>query len=227
MKVIFSSQFKNELGVLSSILESDTAYSINISKTNKLKYTIINIQTEAYSVYLFEFKINNCWLPKEMKIEDSLGWLWNIEKKNDIQEKLRITCSLINPSSNLSSEIDDGEWLDAIRITNTSKVMHIGTEDCESFFSRCKSSDCMPNRFIDFFDDGLNCYTFHNFMQYGFKTQVPDLYPGEKICFQYLSAIDKKEIIVNSKIENNLSTWFAVEQTRSFLVNKLNINNHN
>jgi hypothetical protein len=67
------------------------------------KYPILKNQ-------LFEFKLSNSWIPNGMSFEDSMGWIWKIDKINYIKEQLVLSCNIVNPSGDLTSASDTGEW---------------------------------------------------------------------------------------------------------------------
>jgi hypothetical protein len=219
MKNIYTSQFKNEIGTVSSYIESDLSDSAQISNVGNSTL----IRTKGHSIQLIEFKLDISWIPKGMSFEDSKGWIWKIDKINNIKEQLELNCIIVDPSEDLTSARDTGEWLDALEIENESKVLHIGTEDSESLYSRAQVSDCMPIRFIKIFGDDPYGFSFTDYLDFGFKTIIPELNTGEQIYFHYLSAINSIKPSLQYPDERDVSTWYAVEQTEKFLENELQI----
>ncbi len=207
------------MGIVSSYLESDVCDSAQISDIENSTF----IRTKGHSIQLFEFKLSNSWIPQGLSIEDSMGWIWKIDKINNIKEQLVLNCNIVDPSDDLTSGSDTGEWLDALQIENKSKVLHIGTEDSESLCSRAKASDCMPTRFVNLFGDYPYSFSFTEYLDFGFKTLIPELYTGEQIYFHYLSAINSIKPSVQYPEEQDVSTWYAVEQTKKFLEKELKI----
>ena len=145
MKTLYTSNFQTEIGIISSYLESDITNSPEISQFENS----ILLKTKGHLIQLFEFKLSTTWIPTTMSFEDSMGWIWKIDKINNVKEQLFLYCVVANPSQSLISTPSTGEWLNALEIENQSKVLHIGTEDSESLYYRAETSNCMPKRLIE------------------------------------------------------------------------------
>ena len=218
MKTIYSSKFRCELGIIISSLESDNFIHPNISKSGN----IMTIETKAHIVELIELKLKNNWIPNGMSFENSNGWIWKIKKNKNIEETISINCNLIEPTDNLNSGYDTGEYLDALEIENGVKVLHIGTEDSECLYERAKKSNMMPNRLIkDIKGDPTLPFYFTEYLDFGFRTKIPKLFVGENIYFHYLVAINTIKPSSEYPEEQDDSTWFAVDQSKEFLDKEL------
>lgn len=219
MNILYSSDFPTEIGVVSSILESNINDPFQISAINNST----TIETSGHIINLVTFKLKNEWIPSAMRFEDSHGWIWKIKKKKNINEKFLIKCTVLMPSKNLTSAPDSGECLDAIEIESENKVLHIGTEDGECLWARAKASDFMPGRLIKYFGKDPLSYSFTEYLDFGFKTEIPDLRANEQIYFHFLSAINTIKPSIQYPDERDVSTWFAVDQTKNFLEKELNL----
>ncbi|MGZ3854327.1 MAG: hypothetical protein ACXVBX_16140 [Flavisolibacter sp.] len=153
-----------------------------------------------------------------MKYETSVGWRWFFEKTNSQKEQLTIICKLINPSGDTDWAPNSGENLDAIEIENNTEHLHIGTEDGEMLHYRAEIADWMPGRFKN--NIGVS-KSFTEYIDFGFKTSVPLLSEGEKIYFHYMVATNVIKPSKDYPEERDLSTWFAVDQSKKFLDDKL------
>ena len=209
--VLIKSDFETKLGIVSTYIES------NHSECN-FTDNEFSIKTSGHQISLEIFELKNEWLPKHMQFEASTGWRWFISKINNQKEKLTINCELTNPTNSLKYYPDSGECLDAIKIENQINELHIGTEDTDAHMARSKNNDWMPKRFEKLL--GLNKQNGLNFTKYipfGFETKVPELLLNEQIYFHYLVATNTKNEIVNYSNEVDVSTWFAVEQSKNKL----------
>ena len=81
----------------------------------------------------------------------------------------------------------------------------------------------MPTRFVELFGDYPYSLSFTEYLDFGFKTVIPELYTGEQIYFHYLSAINSIKPSLQYPDEQDVSTWYAVEQTKKFLEKELKI----
>ena len=145
-----------------------------------------------------------------------MGWRWFIEKTSASIEKLILFCTLINPKANIELDYSSGECLDAIEMRNQTHVLHIGTEDGYIMNVRAIHNDYMPLRFANLLDYDK---TFTEYLYFGFKTTIPTLHNNEKIYFHYLIAtnIIKRNLEYTSPQDIDISTWFAVDQSKTFL----------
>jgi len=207
MMIAFKDIFETKLGTIESRLQTDS--DVAIQQRDKFRFT-----TKGYNVYCQVFDLLHCRIPDGMAFETSKGWRWFIEKTNDEKEQLTIYCELVNPSSELKSGANSGEHLDAIEIENSQHHLHIGTEDGEAMQYRAEISDWMPKRF----KDEVDVYkSFTEYIDYGFRTTIPILERGEKIYFHYLVATDAIRPDNQYPDQNDISTWFAVDQLKKEL----------
>lgn len=144
---------------------------------------------------------------------DSFGWIFRIEKTNDIDEKIETYCLLDKINNEITFDTASGENLDAIQVESGIWTLHIGTEDGEVLNSRAENEDWFPPRLknkVDFYQ------SISEMKQNGFVTKIPDLKKGEKIHIQYLTSYDKKE-------EQKVNTWVAVDELKRNLENWIGI----
>lgn len=215
---MYQSDVDNELGRISCEVMSDRVVRAEITKSPRS--TII--KTNSHICELIEISLRNEWLPKGMSFEESHGWLWKIKRVNTGKEKLNLRCALM-PYGEVSSSPDTGENLDAIEIESETKVLHIGTEDPEALYCRAEKSDYMPNRLIK--ENKINGYAleYTKYLEYGFETEIPELKENEVVYFQYLYAVNTIKLSVEHPDERDISTWFAVEQRKDFLMRELGV----
>ena len=206
MTTILKDDYKTKLGTIRNWVESNLG--------DAMVQGDHTIKTLGHLISLQKFELKKEWFVDAMDIESSQGWRWHIEKINDTTETLHIYCKLINPTKDTSFGGSSGQYLDAIEIENKTEQLHIGTEDGEIMQSRAEKSDWMPNRFKEKLSD---YYSFTEYIDYGFKTVVPHLTPGEKIYFHFLIATNTIKPSLEFQDERDISTWFAVDKHKPFL----------
>lgn len=213
MNNLLLDDFKTELGTIKTWIESNIKHSIKLNNRSK-------ITTDNYQISLQRFELPNkfsCNSSSPPKIVKSfIGWRWFIEKISENDERLFVYCKLINPQVNTTFSSDTGECLDAIEIENEIYHLHIGTEDAEVLQSRAKLDDLMPQRFNDF------CYSFTEYIDFGFKINIPKLFKGEKIYFHFLVATNPIQPNQEDSRYTDISTWLAVDRSKRFLDEYLN-----
>ena len=204
MNIIYKNHLKNELGTLCCELFSNITSVVNIIES---KQSVV-IKTASHVCELLRVELKDDWLPKGMSTEESFAWLWMIKKVDATKEELTLKCYL-KPTCNVTSESDTGECLDALAIESETKVMHLGTEDADVLCSRAKNSNnfLSPTEYLD----------------YGFKTNISTLEESEVVYFQYLYALNSRKKSEQYPNEEDVSTWFAVERDREFILKKLGI----
>lgn len=120
---------------------------------------------------------------------------------------------MVKHSSDTTWDFASGENLDAIEIENTKYIGHIGTEDSEALRYRAKVNKYLPARFGDKLGfSASRDYSFTEYIDFGFKTYIPELKKGENIYFHFISAINEKKISKNNIDMTGMSTWCAVDQ---------------
>ena len=210
MTTILTDNFETKLGTIQNWMESDNK---NIRQSDN--YTSA---TTGHYVLLQPFDLNHIRLPDGMEYETAKGWRWFIEKTNNQEEHLIIICKLINPSTDTEFDSNSGEYLDAIEIENKTHQLHIGTEDGEIMQHRAKVNDWMPERFkneMSFYE------SFTEYVDFGFKTTIPKLVEGEKIYFHFIITTNLIKSSKDYPNERDISTWFAVDQSKKSLDEKL------
>lgn len=221
MNILLSDKFGTKLGTIKTWIENNLNDSNTINKNNLLTTASHTIILQSFQLPN-EFQCNSYSLPK--KVESLIVWRWFLEKISDTDEHLSIFCKLINPQADVSYDLDSGEDLDAVEIENRTYHLHIGTEDGESLRSRANSNNLMPKRFQNLL--GLRChedkklcsyYSFTEYIDFGFKINIPKLLEEEKIYFHFLVATNSIKPSKEDHREIDVSTWLAVERSKRYL----------
>ena len=202
MKKIIGREFETPLGQVFCELVSNffDAEVIQENEYENGKSTIY--KTIGHRIELVEFKIRQPLYNGET-VTDSSGWIWRIEKINELDERLKLNCILTDYPVTVTFDFASGEHLDAIEAEDDNWVLHIGTEDGEVLNSRAKSSNWFPSRFgnqVDFYQ------SITKYIKEGFETEIPSLAVGERMHIQYLTAYDKQCC-------DSVSTWLAVDES--------------
>jgi len=207
MKVLIHNDFKTELGIVRTYIETNTSQNSNFSES-------LFVNTANYKIRLEVFELQNEWLPENMSFKTSKGWRWFIEKTNEKNEELTIYCKLLEVKPETNWSHDSGQHLDAIAIENKINIVHIGTEDGEIMQFRAVNQDYMPIRFKD---ELSIAKSFTEYIDYGFKTVIPELKINEKIYFHFLVATNSLNENKEYNNSTDASTWYAVEKSKKLL----------
>lgn len=211
MTTILASDFETELGIVQASIQTDMA-DIALKKESN------GVITAGYKINLEIFELQNNRLPDTMEFKSSKGWRWFIQKTNDKKENLIIYCKIIDPTPNIEWGYASGENLDAIEVKNKTQQLHIGTEDNDAQRKRAIAGDWMPKRFEDqLCVDQPSYLSFTEYIDFGFKTTIPELNKGEKIYFHFIVAVNPIKQSIQYPNEQDVSTWYAVEQSKKFL----------
>lgn len=212
MYKLLNRKFQTPLGdVICELKCTHNKYSVLSEVTNNFT-TSITIRTASSIITVNDFKIPSNLILKQ-PILNTNGWTYQIEKLNDDVEDLIISCRLIPKYNDLEFDIATGENLDAIEASNEEFILHIGTEDGQTLRHRSLNNDWMPIRFAE---DLINTKLLYGLINDGFETIIPNLNANEKLYIHFLCAI-------GNKIENNISTWIAVDQDKNDLEANINI----
>ena len=209
---IINKVFKTPIGQVVCRLTADSS-NIEIVRTKEYENgKSVTYNTSGHRIELIEFKIRQPLYNGET-VTDSNGWIWRIEKNKQSKEKLRLNCVLTDYSENVNFDTATGEHLDAIEASDFKWILHIGTEDGEILNSRAETNDWFPKRLennIDFYQP------ITKMLKEGFETNIPELYIGEQIHIQYLTAYDKKN-------PESVNTWLAVDEFKRKLENWIGV----
>ena len=212
MNTVISNEFETKLGRIRSWIESNR-YVLPTNYETKIQ------STAAHKITLETFELSPDWIPFHMSFESSYCWRWFIEKLNNGIENVVIYCQLINPSNDAEHSADTGESLEAILIEDKNHQLHIGTEDSRAMYSRVFNNNCMPDRFREklYLEEELCITSWVEYIDFGFKTTIPPLKKGERIYFHYLLATNPIKYSLEHPSEYDVSTWFAVEQSKHLI----------
>ena len=207
MKTLLKDIFETKIGNIEISINCET-------DCENIKLDDLNIETLNHKIAIKTITLKNSELPENMKIDSSKGWRIYIEKKTNYNEKLNVVCKLLNPTIDTEFNSDCGENLDAIIIENENGVLHIGTEDGEIIKSRAEQDNWFPKRLKNFVSLE-NPIT--EFIDFGFETKIPDLESSEKLYLHFLVATNYEKSKEEKSVENGISTWFAVEKSKTEL----------
>ncbi|MGI4870243.1 MAG: hypothetical protein ACRYFX_03580 [Janthinobacterium lividum] len=211
MTTILTDNFETKLGTVQTWIETDYNASFLSQSEGKML-------SEGHEIIFQSFELTEISLPKGMEYETSKVWRYFVRKTGPKKEKLLIFCKLINPTNDTEYGTSSGQCIDAIEIETQTHHLHIGTEDSELMQYRAEKSDWMPKRFENDLGSGSS---FTEYSDFGFKTTIPDLEDGEKIYFHFIVATNPIKPSQEYPDERNISTWFAVDQSKKSLDNQL------
>jgi hypothetical protein len=178
-----------------------------------------NLKTLAHFIEIIAFDDIKEWVKETNPIENSKGWIVRISKINDEKESLSLQCRLNPKGEHVTAEVDSGEGLDALWIEDQEEVVSIGTEDGEMMKFRAEKEDWMPSRFKEKLGyQSASEFSFTTYVDFGLKTNVPELNKGEKIYFHYLIATNKKSLN-----KDDISTNLAVDFPKWKLIEGLEL----
>ncbi len=106
--------FETPLGEIICKLQSSFS---NVEKIEDKEYENGRSSTyriNGYIIDLIEFKIKQPLYTGET-VAGSNGWIWRIEKREQSNEKLKLSCMLTNYLDNISFDAATGEHLDALK----------------------------------------------------------------------------------------------------------------
>lgn len=140
---------------------------------------------------------------KKYDLQGWHGWIWRMEKRTNISEKLKISCELVT-KEHLQYDITSGDKLEAFEASNKHTILHIGTEDAEAMSKRAADNIWLPPRLAE-------QITFETPLSVAYegkiKTRVPaDLQKPEQFYVQYICAYAKKTPKAQSE-----DSWLAVD----------------
>ena len=211
MRALLTDDFVTNLRTIRTWVETDRGN--RVQHREKFRLT-----TEGLEIYLQTFDLKQIWAPETNECESGKGWRWFIHKTNQQKEQLNIFCKLINPSSDTEWGSNSGEHLDAIEIENKTNHLHIKTKDGEMMQYRAEALDWMPDRY----KSELSIYkSLTEYIDFGFKTTVQNLEQGDRIYFHYIVATNQIKPSKDYPDERDISTWFAVDQSKKNLDEKL------
>ncbi len=151
-------------------------------------------------------------IPSSLKIDYCSAGIWRVKSlspnlhlnfKTVLQQKLK--------AETLTS-FETGEGLFSCLYENGTTQLSIGTEDEEYLVSRAYTEDWMPKRLETPF---LNSTVVQSNSE-GIQVVVPPLEVNEELQIQFILAW-------SSEASSNSSTWFAVDQKASFILNQFNV----
>jgi hypothetical protein len=144
-------------------------------------------------------------LPLVKKVDECFCGVWRIRAKNDIS--IQFSCYLEEEHySEFEAYPETGEGLFALSIEKNGSILSIGTEDEEYLINRARYENWLPKHF----QSELNVDHL-KFLDTGITIEFPKLHQGEKL---------QAHFIVSSSNKKDNSTWFAVDQSLSEIIQK-------
>lgn len=223
--------FDTPLGVvkldISELENSFSNFTIdNFKSTKGAKLSILRNDN-----YLIEVL---CFDPKTKGINLELTnycWLIRIEKLSDKDITLKLKCELFTTLEKIKHGSGHGQGVEEKSFDNSRFRLSIGTEDVDCFFSRSEYNNWLPKRLIEglvefdasLFNSNLN---FVEILDTGLQINIPLLFKGEKVQFNFLSSYsisslynyDYPEILLE---EPNIDTYYGVTAGQKYLINNL------
>ncbi|GAB3722763.1 hypothetical protein GCM10027594_03570 [Hymenobacter agri] len=147
-----------------------------------------------------------------MQVETVTAWLFFIRKWTKGSEQLTVSIELQTSDNTIRSGGESGENLVAVGFENGIRQLHIGTEDEEAMVWRATKNDFMPPRLeplLRKYETEVSTIT-----ERGLYTRIPLLEAGERFYFHYIIAENPYKASADYPDEPDVSTWFAVDQTK-------------
>ena len=148
-------------------------------------------------------------LPPGLNVDDCMCGLWRINALQDIHDSFSFSCNL---QTDIEGSPEPGEGLECQSFENGDFKLSIGTEDQDNLSNRMRSQDWLPLRFQSEENEiGLECFSK------GMRITLPNLLQNERAQVQFI-------IAWASTKEQEVSTWYAVDQSAKKLLQVAEIN---
>lgn len=148
-------------------------------------------------------------LPPGLNVDDCMCGLWRINALQDIHDSLTFSCNL---QTAINGSPEPGEGLECQSFENGDFKLSIGTEDQEKLLNRMRLQDWFPIRFQSEKNKiRLNCFPS------GMRITLPNLLQNERAQIQFIVAW-------TSTKDQEVSTWYAVDQSAKKLLHAAEIN---
>lgn len=148
-------------------------------------------------------------LPSQMSVLGCLAGLWRVTARSRIS-RLRFHCEWPDPPPEAEGTPNSGEGLDAFTWRVAGSALSLGTEDGEFLAARAMRDAGVPRRLSDELTLSTVEYT-----DSGLVVRVSELYPCETLEIHFLVAW------TDGYSDCSPSTWFAVDQNHSLVVQSL------
>ena len=182
-------------------INEDYCNSLETVKSNELDCYLSSWKSKNCEIECLRTKFNPI-LPPDMKVDKCFAYIWRIQAL----ENLNISLQGILETSLIGSP-DSGEHLISQSFEHNSINLSIGTEDEEKIELRAKNNDWVPHRLQPtIMSDNIR------YLDQGLEARF-SLMKGEKIQIQFITAWVLKT-------NNDLSTWYAVEQSNIEILNQ-------
>ncbi|MDP1881208.1 MAG: hypothetical protein Q8K60_09750 [Parachlamydiaceae bacterium] len=161
-------------------------------------------QSDYYILEFLCFK-NNPKLPAGINVDECIYGVWRVKILKEL--KISFCCSL---KEELVGIPNSGEGLLATTFETEDYTLSIGTED-EDYLQNRAGSEWFPER--------LKSEINPNYLEYlpnGIKINLPNLFIHEQAQIHFIVSWANKK-------NDNLSTWFAVDQSLKETMSQMNI----
>jgi len=184
----------------------------SLSDIKPQKSILINSKTILSSWMLEECYIEFLCLdfipkiPLGMRVDKCIGGIWRIKNFNE-NVVFKFNCLL--DSSYLKSSPESGEGLLCQSFENFSTKLSIGTEDEELLIARAAKGNWLPSHFKDNLQPSNVCY-----VDRGLEVVFPQCRKNDRIQVHFIATWA-------SKANDELSTWYAVDQSPESMLKKI------
>jgi hypothetical protein len=173
----------------------------------------VTVQLTGHTITIKKLAAPTAWLPLGMQVDTAKAWLIYITKQAGAAEQIHIEFTLPTMPLTVQADANTGEWLTAIELENGIRQVHIGTLD-EEWFSQARGDAWLPPRLVPMLDNGL---IITEIKKNGLATTVPELLMHEQFYLHYIFAESARRKSVQYPDEWDVSTWYAVDQSRKSL----------
>jgi hypothetical protein len=171
------------------------------------------VQSAGHLVTIKKVTVPTAWLPTGMSVDTATAWLVYITKHTAVAEQLSFGFTLPSMPSTVQTGANTGQWLTAIEFDDGIRQVHIGTQD-EEWFSWIDKAAWIPQRLVPMLNDGL---VITDIKDNGLVTTVPELLVHEQFYLHYILAESARKKSIEYPDEWDVSTWYAVDQSRKSL----------
>jgi hypothetical protein len=203
---LFKEEIASGLGVFELRIDT-TGECIQEAKAG----SAVTIQSTEHTITIKKVTAPTAWLPLGMRVDTAMAWLIYITKHAEGAEQIRIEFTLPIMPSIIQSGADTGEHLTAIEFENGIRQVHIGTQD-EDWFAQSSNGAWMP--LVSMLVNGL---LVSDIKEDGLVTTVPNMLMHEQFYLHYILAESARQKSAEYPDEWDVSTWYAVDQSRKSL----------
>jgi hypothetical protein len=181
--------------------------------STKTEGSVVVVQSAGHLVTIKKVTAPTAWLPTGMSVDTAMAWLVYITKHTEVAEQLSFGFTLPAMPSTVQAGANTGEWLTAVEFEDGSRQVHIGTQD-EEWLVQSSNGAWMPPRLVSMLNNGL---IITEIKENGLVTTAPELLVHEQFYLHYILAESARQKSAEYPDEWDVSTWYAVDQSRKSL----------